>query len=490
MRSWRFAIAAVVALVACPPGQAQDPPVRTPAASSRAGLRFGALLPLTGPGAWFGAEIKQGIELLVAEIDPTSRSAPGAGDPDDLSDTKDPANPSTTDTRGKDDPASRWAGRESPGESAPGSTPPPAPKRRSGPPPEPIEPPERRRTISITFQALDVQPLDLRAAETGVNRLLAAGAAAVVTASPTPTLAAYPLAAGRDALVLHAGLPDDRFPATSRALFQLRPSIGARADALAALAWERGVRRLAILTGGDGFGRAVRAKAAARWRQLGGHPVHEESLSLDASDRQTRLRSVVRSGPEAIVLGFQGAALGEAATALRGTGFTGWLLAVDDDRAALLAGGDALEGALILSDAFVPVPGTRGARFARAYEARFEQPPSRFAASAYETASLLVDAARLAARAGGGTGGSRLREALLAGRRFPSLYAGDVLVRDDGTLARPLALFRVEKSKLAFDAYIGGDGRALPAPPASGAAPIRLGRHLVMTPHPERQGGP
>jgi ABC-type branched-subunit amino acid transport system substrate-binding protein len=436
------------------------------------------LLPLTGPGAWFGAEIKQGIDLLVAEIDPTPRSAPGPGG---QSDSGSPTTPPTGDIREKDDPEWHPGGPKTPGESAAGPTSPPAKKRPSGPPPEPIEPPGRRRTVSITFQALDVHPLDLRAAETGVNRLLATGAAAVVTASPTPTLAAYPIAAGRDALVLHAGLASDRFPAASRTLFQLRPSIGARADGLAALAWERGIRRLALLTGGDGFGRAVRAGAAARWRQLGGHPVHEESMSLDASDRRTRLRSVTRATPEAVVLGFQGAALGEAAAALRDAGFTGRLLAVDDDRAALLAGGSALEGALILSDAFVPVPGTRGARFARAYEARFEQPPSRFAASGYETASLLAEAARLAATGGGSVSGSRLRDALVAGRRFPSLYAGDLLVRDDGTLVRPLALFRVEGSQLSFDAYVGGDGRALPAPPASGAMPSGL--HAVMTPH-------
>ena len=94
------------------------------------------------------------------------------------------------------------------------------------------------------------------------------------------------------------------------------------------------------------------------------------------------------------MLGFQGPALGEAARALRDAGYAGLILAADDDRAALLAGGRALDGALLLSDAFVPLPGTRGARFARAYEARHGQPPSRFAASAYETAMLLAEAAQ------------------------------------------------------------------------------------------------
>jgi ABC-type branched-subunit amino acid transport system substrate-binding protein len=475
MRSWRLAIAAVVALAACPSGHAQAPPARAPAAPPRATLRLGALLPLTGQGAWFGAQIKNGIDLAVAELDPSSRSARpatprGASDP-----SAPPTSDTRSDTRDKDDSAAEPTTPETDAETGAGAAPPAAAKRPSGPPPEPIEPRDRPRTVAITFQAIDVQPLDVKAAETEVNRLLSAGVAAIVTASPTPTLTVYPIAAARDTLVLHVGLPTDRFPAASRTLFQLRPSLAARAEVLAAHAWERSIRRLGLVAGGDGFGRAIRTAFAARWRQLGGHLAHEESLSLEASDRRSRLRAVARAAPEAVVLGYQGAALGEAAMALREAGYSGRLFGLDDDRAALLAGGRALDGAMILTDAFVPVPGTRGARFARAYEARHEQPPSRFAATAYEAVSLLAEATRLATRGGGSATGTRIREALVAGQRFPSLYAGDVPVRDDGTIGRPLTLFRVDGDRLAFESYVAGDGHALPAPPASGAAPLRLG---------------
>jgi ABC-type branched-subunit amino acid transport system substrate-binding protein len=465
MRGRRFALAAVLAVVACPPTQAQVPPARGPATRSGPVLRMGALLPLTGPGAWFGAEIKQGVEMAIGELDPSPRRTPPTG----RGSASDPAAPAEGDAGEKTDAAPRPSDPEAAGE--PGAE--PAAPKRAGPPPEPIEPKDRPRTVSFAFEALDVQPMDVRAAETETNRLLSTAVAVVLTASPTPTLIAYPLAAGRGALVFHAGLATDRFPASSRALFQLRPSVGARVEVLAAHAWERGIRRLGLLAGGDGFGRAVRAAGAARWRQQGGHLVHEESLSLDASDLRRRLRTVVRTAPEAVVLGYEGQALGEAARAVRAAGYTGRLLAADDDRAALLAGGPALDGALILADAFVPVPGTRGARFARAYEARHDRPPSRFAASAYEAVSVLAEAARLVLTGGGALSGSRLREALVTGRRFPSLYAGDVLVRDDGTLGRPLALFRVEGDRLTFESYVGGDGRALAAPSEGDAAPRR-----------------
>jgi ABC-type branched-subunit amino acid transport system substrate-binding protein len=186
-------------------------------------------------------------------------------------------------------------------------------------------------------------------------------------------------------------------------------------------------------------------------------------VSLDASDLRARLRAVARAGPDAVVLGFEGQALGEAARALRDAGYGGLLLATDDDRAALLRGGGALDGALLLADAFVPLPDSRGARFARAYEARYGRPPSRFAASAYEVGTLLAEAGERLLREGRAVAGSRLRDVLVAGRRFPSLYAGDLVVRDDGGLARPLALFRAEGDRLVFETYVDLDGRALGA---------------------------
>jgi ABC-type branched-subunit amino acid transport system substrate-binding protein len=462
MRSRRLTVVAVVALLACPAGQAPAQLSPQPAAPVGPALRLGALLPLTGPGAWFGAEIKQGLDLAAAELDPGGRRG-GATSGGGAAESGPPAAGSAeskTDT-GPRPPAAAPAVETAPATASPETT------KASSPPPEPIEPTGRPRTLTLVVQAVDVQPLDVRDAEAETNRMLGAGVNAILTASPTPALAVYPIAAARDVLVLHAGLATERFPATSRSLFQLRPSAAARADVMGAYAWQRGIRRLGVLGDSDGFGRSVRAAVAARWRQQGGHLAHDESVSLEASDLRARLRAVARLAPEAVVLGFQGTALGEAARAIRDAGYAGQILAMDDDRAALLAGGRAADGALILTDAFVPLPGTRGARFARAYEARHGQLPSRFAASAYETATLLAEAAELSIRQGRGVTGSRLREVLVGGRRFPSLYAGDVVVRDDGAIARPLALFRVVRDGLTFETYVALDGRAIGGPKGS-----------------------
>src|SRR5262245_745100 len=44
-------------------------------------LRLGAVLPLTGPGAWFGKEIRQGMELAIADLNGSRPSAAADASP-------------------------------------------------------------------------------------------------------------------------------------------------------------------------------------------------------------------------------------------------------------------------------------------------------------------------------------------------------------------------------------------------------------------------
>jgi len=275
----------------------------------------------------------------------------------------------------------------------------------------------------------------------------------------TPTLTIQPLAAARDVLVVHAGVVTGRLPAASRTLLHTRPSVAARVEALLDHAAEQKLRRLALLAAGDEFGKAVRAAASARWRDRGGSLVLEESLSLDAPDLPARIRRLGRLAPETVVLGFRGADLGDLAARLREGGYAGPLYLLDDDPAVRLAGGPALDGAVVVSDAFVPEAGSPGERFADAYKKRFGDAPSRHAAQAYDAVLMLAAGIMAAAAEGRGTpGGARLRDALLAVRSFPSVFVGRAVLRDDGTLARPLALFTVEAGKLAFVRYLPPPG--------------------------------
>ncbi|MBI2468791.1 MAG: amino acid ABC transporter substrate-binding protein [Candidatus Rokubacteria bacterium] len=413
--------AGLALLLTAVPGSAQPP--SDPAAGGRDArptlptVRLGALLPLSGASAWYGKEIRQGMELAVAELN--GERPPGA--------QADPAGVRPADAAKAADAA-------------------PSPSEGSLP----------SLGFQLALEALDVQPLDVKDAAAEFGRLVATPTPVVFTASATPTLAIHQLAAAGDVLVVHQGLPTERFPATSRTFLHTRPTVGARVETLVAHAWERGVRRLALLAAGDDFGKAVRARAGSAWRARGGSVAREESLTLDAPDVGLRLRQLARTAPDAILLAFRGPDLGDLAARLRDAGYRALLLALDDDPATLLAAGSALDGALILAEAFVPEPGSAGERFALAYKEKFKSAPSRYAANAYDALAMVAEAIRTAREQGAAVpGGARLREALLARRTFPSVYGGRVVLHDDGTLERPLALFAVERGKLTFVRYLG-----------------------------------
>jgi ABC-type branched-subunit amino acid transport system substrate-binding protein len=390
---------------AAPIAPREDKPAQAEAKTRLPTLRLGAVLPLTGPGAWFGKQIRQGIDLAIADLNAPPASG-GANTREEEAVT-----------------IARRATEE--GMPSPG--------------------------VTLALEAADVQPLDAKKAADEFTRLAGMGAVVVFTASATPTLAMYPLASGRNVLLVHQGVVTGRFPATSKVLVHTRPSITVQVDALLAQAAEQKVGRLGLLAAGDEFGKAVRAAVSARWRERGASLAVEESLTPEASDLTSRIRQVVRAAPDALVLGYRGVDLGDMATRLREGGYRGGLYLLDDDPEARLAAGPALQGAVLVSDAFAPKAGPRAERFAEAYKKKFGDPPSRYAASAYDAVALVAAAIRVMVADGRpAPGGARLRETLLSLRDVPSVYGGTVMLRADGTLARPLALFTVDDGKTDF----------------------------------------
>lgn len=464
-------------------------------------VRIGALLPLTGAAAWFGKEMRQAMELAIADLNRPPGSpagdapTPAAGGAQETPAADAPSAPASAGPKAGAE-TSKPAGSEAakapaartPAADAPKAAPPATPKAAAsdapktageggkalpgeagrtpdGQPPKAPEPPREAELpivdAHLVLDAADVHALDVKQATSELARLAAARVPVVFTASATPTVAVHALAATHDVLLIHQGMPTGRLPVQSRTLLQARPSLAGRTGALLAHARERGIRRLAVIAAGDDPGKAVRAELSARWRDGGASLVLAESFGPDAPDLAARLRQLVRLAPDGVLLGFRGAELGEMAAAVRRAGYRGPLLALDDDRGALLAAGGALDDAAILTDAFVPEPDSRAARFAAAYTARFGSAPSRYAANAYDAVVVVAEGLR-AARSQGHElpGGRQLREALLAQRGFPSLYGGRLVLRDDGTLARPFALFTVERGALTFVRYV--------APPAPG----------------------
>jgi ABC-type branched-subunit amino acid transport system substrate-binding protein len=312
----------------------------------------------------------------------------------------------------------------------------------------------------VVLQVEDAGPRDPGLLASLASKLVTAGAAAVVTASPTPTLAVYPLAASRHVLVFHQGYRDERLPATSVVLLHTRPSPAGLGRAAAAYARQRGARRLAVLAAGDESGKAARAGLAEAWRAAGGALVLDESLGPDSPDVAATVRRLVAAGAEGVVLTHRGEDLGRLAARLREAGVAAPLLLLDDDPIVALAGGPALADVLVLGDGFVD---DETGAFAETYRAKHGREPSRFAAHAYDTVVLLARAAEGLVRQGQTPAGARLRDALRGLEVSDSAFPGAVGFAEDGTLRRPLALSAIERGRLHFIRYVEASAAAAPA---------------------------
>lgn len=96
-----------------------------------------------------------------------------------------------------------------------------------------------------------------------------------------------------------------------------------------------------------------------------------------------------------------------------------------------------------------------GLGFAGSYREKYGADPERYAANAYEAVHLLAVALRrLPKPLEGLARGDRLRRALIEGSPYPSVYGGVVHFREDGSVVRPLALFTVTGGKPTFSRYL------------------------------------
>jgi ABC-type branched-subunit amino acid transport system substrate-binding protein len=484
----RLAAAVLLVLGLASGGVAQSPlrsgsgAAPSPAAPARpAGtVVIGALLPLTGPSAWIGKEMRQGMELAIADLNaltpakgpPGQGSAAGKGPAAEKpgGSPKSPATGRSPEQAGADDRADAAekagdarkgavTGRRAAPESTPSATgttrEPAAAEQPASAGPPAIADMVSVPAVPLALETRDVATRDTHEALAGLTSLLAAAVPVILTASPTPTLAIHSEASARDVLVVHQGPVTSRLPVSSRTIVHVRSPAAARAEALVLYARARSATRLAVLAGGDEFGKAVRAAAAGRWRAWGLTVVQDESILPGSPEARERLRRLARLAPDALLLGLEGPDLGDVVRQAREAGYPGFILALDDDPAVALAAGPALEPIVVLAEAFVAESGTRAARFAEAYQKKFATSPTRWAAQAYETVAMLAEGLRAARDAGGQPiRGTPLRDALVARGSFAALAGERLALREDGAVERPLALFTAAGERLTFVRYL------------------------------------
>ncbi len=204
-----------------------------------------------------------------------------------------------------------------------------------------------------------------------------------------------------------------------------------------------GLRRFAILHANNDYGVALRRAFEAGVQANGGQVVAVESYLDGDSNFSAQLTNIARQNPEALYIGgyYTEAAKIAQQAALQGLNVR--LMGADgfDSPELISLGGAAVEGALFTSGFYNATEDPLAAEFVRKYEAAYGMKPDMFAANAYDSARIILEAIQAV-----GPNRAAVRDWIANVQDFPGV-TGVTTFADNGDAVKPLYILRVENGQ-------------------------------------------
>lgn len=305
---------------------------------------------------------------------------------------------------------------------------------------------------------------DADAAVSGARKLMDVDKVPVIlTSYSAPTLAIQPLAVEKKVLLLNGGGVGSALIG-KKALYNTRMLSSQTAPFIIQWAAEKsGAKRVASLFWNDAAGQGVNGAIKDTCARLGCRVVVEEPHDIGAKSYSPQLARIKAARPDVLALGSFGDDVGYILNQARALGITVPIVGIDWTPNAQKIGGDAMQGYMIAVDRFEPAGGDAKTRaFVDAYRAKHGQPPEFYAANYYEHVQFVLRPLiqRIARRGGDPTEpGALLAEmdrSLKEGFTFQSVYGGEMKLHADGTVAKPMGVYRVEGGELKLIGRIVG----------------------------------
>lgn len=305
---------------------------------------------------------------------------------------------------------------------------------------------------------------DADAAVTGARKLLDVDRVPVIlTSYSAPTLAIQPLAVEKRVLLLNGGGVGSALVGKPT-LFNTRMLSSQTAPFIVQWAVEKlGAKRVATLFWNDAAGQGVNTAIKETCARLGCQVVVEEPHDLGAKTYSAQLARIRAARPDVVALGTFADDVGYIVNQARALGVTVPIVGVEWTPNAQKIGGAAMDGYMIAVDRFDPAGGDSNTKtFVEAYRAAHGQAPEFYAANYYEHVRFVLQplVARVVQRGGDpskpGEILGEMDRALKEGFAFPSVYGGLMQLHADGTVAKPMGVFKVEGNDLQLVGRIVG----------------------------------
>jgi branched-chain amino acid transport system substrate-binding protein len=288
------------------------------------------------------------------------------------------------------------------------------------------------------------------ASVTAMKRMISlSGVKAVLTSYSASTLAIVPLAEQNDVLLVNSGAASQQLAQASKLLLNDKSLATDLGGAVAKEASSRGFRRMAIISTKTDAGDDIVNSVTAPWLKGGNTIAIHETMTPGSTNIDTQIAKVKASNPDVVAVLVFGEEPGIVMKRLRQFGVQAPVIGLEYGPDAQKVGGAAMDGYLYITDYFSPsVKNPWSMSFVRSFVDKAKTPPNSYAANYYESTYLIAEAIRRA-REGGGDyfGGKRLRDAITANSRFPSVYGGDLKIQANGVALKAVGLFEVQQAK-------------------------------------------
>ena len=253
------------------------------------------------------------------------------------------------------------------------------------------------------------------------------------------TLAIAPHAEARQTVLISPASTSPKVTDAGDFIFRVIPSGNLRGKIFAEYLYhDRGLRRLAVLYINNEGGIGGSSAFKARFTELGGAVVFEESYPPGVTDLRAQLTKIKASNAEGVLVGSYPP---DTVLVLRQA------LELQLQRPLFLTteavqnpdvlrdAGEAANGAVYILAA--PATGEMPEKFAKAYEAKFKKQPELFAAEGYDIVRLIGEA--IAANKGAAPSGPAIRDFLYQLRDFAGA-SGTITFDKNGDVTKPYAI--------------------------------------------------
>jgi len=300
----------------------------------------------------------------------------------------------------------------------------------------------------------DFKNIDPNATVTGVRKMIDIDNTPVILASFSgPTLAAQPIAAKAKVLLLNGGAYSPQL-LNKPYLYTTRPTQDEIIPSILQLFWKMGIRKLAVIYTSDPSGdEPVNKVAIPTWTKMGGTIVAKEAHGPGMTDYGAYLARIKATTPDAIFNLDGGMDIAYVVKGAREMGLTvpisitTW--SQDHQR---IAGGTSenVYSCMEYFDRESSDPRTQ--QFVKDHEQKWKEPTENYAANYYDAVYHIIPELinRVIKKGGNPLNGEQLEQAIWSNPSFPSVFGGDLTFNRNGSVKKPIQIFKIEKGELVL----------------------------------------